>query len=399
MKNRDAEDEDDNANDSSSSISGEEATTDEEEEEEEEEYVFEDDDDDEEGAPSLREIASSYDPREHSKTFERACEEHDAPTQVNIYTKSLNVFPGHRGGVWSLCTFAKGKRLLTGSYDRTLRIWDTFGGQCIRTLDGGHKDGVTAVAVTPDDRILISACQGGHVVLWDAATGNLTYTFRHAHLAPVWTVRVTRDGKYLLTGAGDTTAKIWCLKERRSLYTLRGHTGSVTAITTTLDSRLCVTASNDASAIVWNVRTGKRVSTYARRSYGDGGPESALSCVAIHGNMCVVGSVSGKVSVCDDIETLPHETHWCWEETSGVLCVAFAPFGKTIATGTKKGRVTLTASRMDPVLVLHTVRMPAGHQRWQVRQTLASIMGYRVLSWTRALALRFSHESRKVRRW
>ena len=52
-----------------------------------------------------------------------------------------------------------GRRAVSASEDRTLRLWDLESGQTLRTLEG-HTDWVNAVAVTPDGRRAVSASAG-----------------------------------------------------------------------------------------------------------------------------------------------------------------------------------------------------------------------------------------------
>jgi len=46
--------------------------------------------------------------------------------------------------------------LATGSYDKSVRMWDVQRGACIRLLTG-HTDSVTTLAISPDGRTLASA--------------------------------------------------------------------------------------------------------------------------------------------------------------------------------------------------------------------------------------------------
>ena len=49
-----------------------------------------------------------------------------------------------------------GKRAVSGSDDKTLKVWDLESGRELRTLEG-HADWVKAVAVTPDGKRAVSA--------------------------------------------------------------------------------------------------------------------------------------------------------------------------------------------------------------------------------------------------
>ena len=65
---------------------------------------------------------------------------------------------------------ADGKRAVSASYDRTLKVWDLESGRELHTLKG-HTDQVTSVAVTADGKRAISACWDSTLKIWDLKDG------------------------------------------------------------------------------------------------------------------------------------------------------------------------------------------------------------------------------------
>ena len=63
----------------------------------------------------------------------------------------LRTLEGHSDKVWSVSVTPDGRRAVSGSGDKTLRVWDLESGRCLRTLTG-HSVWVTSVSVTPDGR-------------------------------------------------------------------------------------------------------------------------------------------------------------------------------------------------------------------------------------------------------
>jgi WD40 repeat protein len=59
-----------------------------------------------------------------------------------------------------------GRKLATGSWDRTVILWDTATWQPLTTIKG-HGDGVWSVAFSPDGKTLATGSSEGTVKLWD----------------------------------------------------------------------------------------------------------------------------------------------------------------------------------------------------------------------------------------
>ncbi|GAB5588350.1 hypothetical protein Unana1_03250 [Umbelopsis nana] len=112
-------------------------------------------------------------------------------------------------------------KLVTGSMDHTLKIWSLQTGQCIRTLEG-HTDGI--VSLHFDSRILASGSVDTTIKVWNFETGECC-TLR-GHTDWVNSVRIYHQS-VLVSGSDDTTVRIWDLNTRTCTRVIQGHVGQV----------------------------------------------------------------------------------------------------------------------------------------------------------------------------
>src|ERR1700716_2600415 len=78
---------------------------------------------------------------------------------------------GHTGMLNSVAVTPDGTRIVSGSWDRTIRVWDLATGAPLGEALTGHTHRVSSVAVTPDGTRIVSGSYDGTVRVWDLATG------------------------------------------------------------------------------------------------------------------------------------------------------------------------------------------------------------------------------------
>jgi WD40 repeat protein/serine/threonine protein kinase len=160
---------------------------------------------------------------------------------------------GHTSWVWGVAFSPDGKRIVTASEDRTVRVWDARTGQEIHTLRG-HTGIVWSVAYSPGGTRIVSSSDDRTARVWDAATGKEVLVLK-GHTAPVFSAVFSPDGKRIVTGAGDLyrpgETKLWDAATGQEVLTIKGHTGRVRSVAFSPDGKRIVTGSEDGTAKVW----------------------------------------------------------------------------------------------------------------------------------------------------
>ncbi|MBD2692711.1 WD40 repeat domain-containing protein [Anabaena catenula] len=119
----------------------------------------------------------------------------------------LHILIGHSHIVSSLAISSDAKFLLSGSRDKTIKVWNLETGKLIHTLKS-HRDGVYAVALSPNEQIIASGSADKTIKLWHLETGELLGTFT-GHANTVTALTFTASGEMLVSGSLDKTIKIW----------------------------------------------------------------------------------------------------------------------------------------------------------------------------------------------
>ena len=79
--------------------------------------------------------------------------------------KCLQTLEKHSSTVNSVAYSPDGTKIISGSLDNTIKIWDANTGQCLQTLEG-HLDEVTSVAYSPDGTKIISGSWDETIKIW-----------------------------------------------------------------------------------------------------------------------------------------------------------------------------------------------------------------------------------------
>ncbi|KAI4915242.1 hypothetical protein J4E85_010366 [Alternaria conjuncta] len=225
---------------------------------------------------------------------------------------------GHTDSVYC-CQFDENKAI-TGSRDRTIRVWDLKTYKCIRVY-GGPNHRPTANTPPPmeerPERVISHASLNGTKV------GNEIYTVpADYHDASILCLQY--DSEIMVTGSSDYTCIVWDITgdEYVPMYRLRGHEAGVLDVC--LDDKYIISCSKDAMIKVWDRKTGNCVRTLK----GHRGPVNA---VQLRGNFLVSASGDGVAKLWNletgvSIKDFPSEDR-------GLAAVEFSDDAKYVLAG------------------------------------------------------------------
>eukprot|EP00455_Lapot_gusevi_P012988 TRINITY_DN1625_c0_g2_i1.p1 TRINITY_DN1625_c0_g2~~TRINITY_DN1625_c0_g2_i1.p1 ORF type:complete len:503 (+),score=102.86 TRINITY_DN1625_c0_g2_i1:93-1601(+) len=177
----------------------------------------------------------------------------------NIRTGNcVNTLRGHTGWVSSLQLF--GNHIISGSWDSTLKIWslsDDHTGNCRQSLLGNAGDVIHCLKWDVDSGKVATGCRHLAVQMWDLSRGALVSSFM-GHTKQVYCVQF--DQQRVVSGSGDHTIKVWDARSAHCVQTLAQHTNPVMTLQYDNEYKL-VSGSYDKTLRVWDMRTGGCIST------------------------------------------------------------------------------------------------------------------------------------------
>jgi hypothetical protein len=218
-----------------------------------------------------------------------------------------------------------GKRILSCSEDRTLRLWDTETGKELKRLEG-HSAPVMDVVFSPDGKRALSAGADMTVRLWDLESGKELCKLQ-GHKTGVRRVAFSPDGRRALSGGHHPDLRIclWNLESGELLKTLEGHAGHVLGLAFLPDGEQAVSCAFDGTIRLWDLDSGKKTDEIKGRQ------EMHALALSPDGRRLVTAGFDQTVRLWD-LEA-GRELHCFFWHTGRVLSVALSPDGRYALSG------------------------------------------------------------------
>ncbi|KIX03991.1 uncharacterized protein Z518_07544 [Rhinocladiella mackenziei CBS 650.93] len=257
---------------------------------------------------------------------------------------------GHRGSVRAVAFSPDGTTIVSGSGDRSVRIWDATTGGQLRVLTG-HRYFVNSVAFSPDGTTIASGSGDRLVRIWDAATGTQLWELA-GHTDPAYCVAFSPNGTTIASGSVDRSVRIWDAATGTQLRKLAGHRDLVSSVAFSPDGTTIASGSRDKSVRIWDAATGTPLWELTGHKY-------LVNSVAFSPDGTTIASGSGDRSVRIWDATTGTQLRGLVGHTDPACCVAFSPNGTTIASGSVDRSVRIWDAATGTPL-----RKLAGHRDW-----------------------------------
>lgn len=158
-------------------------------------------------------------------------------------------FGGHKKGVKSISFSPDGKTMASGSWDKTIRLWNLPKGVYKKTLKGDKKS-INNMEFSADGKLLASASRDNTARVWDVEKGKLKRTFKR-HASDVMHVALSPDGKTLASWGLDHILNIWDVETGKLKKSITAHIAPIGYIPFSSDGLML--ASADGTVLFWDI--------------------------------------------------------------------------------------------------------------------------------------------------
>jgi pleiotropic regulator 1 len=169
--------------------------------------------------------------------------------------KMMRVISGHLGWVRAIAVDPTNDWFVTGSADRTIKVWDLASGTLRLTLTG-HIGTVRGLAISSRSPYLFSAGEDKMVKCWDLEYNKVIRHY-HGHLSGVYSLSLHPTLDFLVTGGRDSVARVWDIRTKNNVHTLTGHNQTVVGLATQALEPQIISGSMDSTVRLWDLVAGR----------------------------------------------------------------------------------------------------------------------------------------------
>ncbi len=209
--------------------------------------------------------------------------------------KIIREFVGHSQVIICLSITPDGKILASGSFDNTIKFWDTSSGKETHTLKG-HTDWIEAISFGFDGKVfasigndntlkfwnpkdgklinsieirginnsmafntkwgLLAVCVWDSITIYDLSSGQILRNFEGL-IARLETLAFSPDGKYLAVGGDDARIRFWDLQNGNVSQVIKTNDEYIGNMVFSGDSKFVAAGGGDGNVRIWDVASGK----------------------------------------------------------------------------------------------------------------------------------------------
>merc|ERR1711879_258901 len=190
---------------------------------------------------------------------------------------TISKLVGHREFVGTLRIDSK--NVVSGSADNTMRVWDLETEKCTDMIEG-HVDEVVCLRFS--EQYIVSGSKDNTIKVWDRRTKQCINTLE-GHTQEVCGLHFDAANYRLFSGSWDHTIKLWDLRKAKPVHVFTGHTDGLWTLQYENERDILISGSRDTTVKVWNMKNFTCEQTLT-------GHTGRVLCLQFEGNKLVTGA-------------------------------------------------------------------------------------------------------------
>jgi len=169
----------------------------------------------------------------------------------------LHVLKGHENSVLSVAFSPNGQYLASGSFDKTVRIWEWELGTSFALT--GHSGSTNMVAFSPDGRQVASASTDKSIRIWSLSfpSGEGAQVMKlEGSPGPVYALAWHNSGHRIASAGQDTSVRLWDLVTSQEILDLPSPGSPIRSVVFSRDGHILATAGPNQGVRVWDAPEG-----------------------------------------------------------------------------------------------------------------------------------------------
>ncbi|XP_071545289.1 guanine nucleotide-binding protein subunit beta-2 [Panulirus ornatus] len=168
--------------------------------------------------------------------------------------KKVTEFFGHSGDVATMSLAPDSSCFVTGSVDRTIKLWDLRDTKTCKQTFWGHTSDVNSVCFHPSGFCVGSGSEDKTARMWDIRSDQQLAEYKPPTPNSGFTCcGLSSSGRYIMCGSDDNTVHFWDTLKATHQGTLQGHDNRITSLAVAESGIALATSSWDMSVRVWGL--------------------------------------------------------------------------------------------------------------------------------------------------
>lgn len=180
----------------------------------------------------------------------------DLDHELSAGAECKAVLYGHSNDVYAVRFHQSGNAVVSGGYDRCVRLYDTATQQLLKTFNG-HKSCISSIAFNARGNMIMTGSKDSTIKFWDIVSGLCVKTMS-SHLGEVTSVETNESGTLLLSSSKDNSNRLWDMRTSKAVRRFKGHENTSKNFIRTgfgPSESVVIGGSEDGYVYIWDVET------------------------------------------------------------------------------------------------------------------------------------------------